>query len=96
MEHKNLAKTFKTENSATEGFVSSGMKQKRSKTRDMKWHWLREKEVLKHLRVYWDIGMNNDSDYFTKHHPPIHHRKTQPRYIHTLNLVREIPQTIIL
>ena len=62
----------------------------------MKRHWLRDREVLEQIRAYWDRGTNNYDDYLTKYHPPIHHRKTQPRYIHTLNLVREIPQTIIL
>ena len=47
----------------TEGFVNSGMKPKSSKTWDTNWHWLREKEVLEQLRVYWDIGTKNDADY---------------------------------
>ena len=51
----------------------------------MKWYWLRDKEVLKQLRVYWDKGTNNDADYFTKHHPPTHHRQMRPQYIHTSN-----------
>ena len=71
---------LKTENYTTEGFVNSSKKTKRSKTWDMKWHWFREKEVLDQLRVYWDRGTNNDADYFTKHHPPIHHRQMRPRY----------------
>ena len=52
--------------------------------------------MLDQLRVYWDIGTNNDTDYFTKHHPPIHHRQMRPGYIHTLNLVIPVPHTIIL
>ena len=54
------------------------MKSKSSKTQDMKWHWLREKEVLEQLRVYWDKGTNNDTDYFTKHLPQIHRRQMGP------------------
>ena len=72
------------------------MKPKLSKTWDMKWHWLRDKEFLEQLRVYRDKGTNNDSDYFTKHHPPIHHPQMHPRYIHTSNLLRTITQTIRL
>ena len=48
----------------------------------MKWNWLREKEVLEQLRVYWDKGTNNEADYFTKHHPTIHCRQIQPWYIY--------------
>ena len=87
---------LKTENPTTEVFVNSGMKPKRSNTWDMKWHWLRDKELLEQLILYWDRGTNNDTDYLTKHHPPIHHRQTRPRYIHTLNLVRKISETIRL
>ena len=72
------------------------MKPKRSKSWDMNWHWLRDKDVLEQLIVYWYKGTNNDADYFTKHHPPIHHRQMHPQYIHTSNLVSKIPQTIRL
>eukprot|EP00957_Ditylum_brightwellii_P050865 3857780-Ditylum_brightwellii.AAC.1 len=27
------------------------------------------------FRVYWEPGRNNKADYFTKHHPPAHHKK---------------------
>ena len=51
-----------TDNSTTDGFVNSNMKPKKSKTWDMNMHWLRDKEVLKQIRVYWDKGKNNDTD----------------------------------
>ena len=62
----------------------------------MKRHWLRDREVLDQLRVHWDIGTNNNADYFIKNHPQIHHRKMRPSYIHTSNLVGTILQTIRL
>ena len=34
---------------------------------DMKWHWLRDKDVIEKLRVYWYKGTNKEADYFTKH-----------------------------
>ena len=82
LDHKQLATPIKPENYTIEGFLNSGMKPKHSKAWDMKWNWLRDKEVLEQLRVYWDKGTNNDADYFTKHHPPIHHRQMRPWYIH--------------
>ena len=42
-DHKQPETPLKMNNSTTEGFVNSGMKPKRSKTWDLKWHWLREK-----------------------------------------------------
>ena len=67
----------------------------------MKWNWLRNKEVLEQLIVYWDNGTNNYAVYFTNPHLPTHHRQLRPRYIHTSNTViklshRKIPQIIIL
>ena len=38
-------------------------------------HWLRDKEKQKYFKVFWDKGANNYADYFTKHHPIIHHRR---------------------
>ena len=75
LDHKKPATPLKTENSTTEGFVNSGMKPKHSKAWHVKWHWLRDKEVLKQLRVQCYIETKNDSDYFTKNHPPIHHHQ---------------------
>ena len=47
----------------------------------MKYNWLRDREAHEELRVYWDKGSNNSGDYFTKHHPPAHHRTERPKYI---------------
>ena len=83
--HKQPEIPLKTENSTIEWFLNSGMKPKRSKTWDMKFQWLKDKEVLEKLTFYWYRSINNDTDYFTKHHPPIHHCQMRPRYIHTSN-----------
>ena len=77
-------------------FENSVMKPKCSKPWDMKYHWLRDKEVFEQLRVYWVIGINNDTDCFTKDHPPIHHFQMRPQYIHTFHLVRKKVHTISL
>ena len=96
LDHKQPASPLKSENSTTEGFVNSGMKEKYSKIWDMIWHWLRDNEVLEKLRLYWERGTNKDADCFKKHHPSISHRQMRPYYIHTLNLARTITQTIRL
>ena len=69
LDHEQPATTLKTENFTTEGFINLGMKPERSKTWDMKRHWLIDKEVLEQLRLYWDKETNNDTYYFTKYHP---------------------------
>ena len=58
LNHKQPATPLIMENSITEGFVNLATKPKRSKTWDMEWNWLRDKEVLDQLRVYWYRGKN--------------------------------------
>ena len=50
--HKQPTTPLKIYNSETEGFVNSGMKFKRLKTWDMKWHGLSDREVPEKLLVY--------------------------------------------
>ena len=47
----------------------------------MKFHWMKDRILQKQFRVYWDKGVNNWADYFTKHHPPKHHKLMRPKYI---------------
>ena len=72
------------------------MKPKLSKKWDIEWHWLRDKKIIKQIRIYWDKFTNNDTGYFTKYHTPTHHRQMRHRYMHTSNLVRTIIQIIRL
>ena len=47
----------------------------------MNLHWLRDRENRKQFKVSWKKGSENGADYFTKHHPTVHHRKTRPKYV---------------
>eukprot|EP00957_Ditylum_brightwellii_P113386 8645882-Ditylum_brightwellii.AAC.1 len=57
------------------------MRIKRSKSWDMRWHWLQEATTRKALEIFWDKRSRNDADYFTKHNPPAHHRIKRKHYI---------------
>ena len=72
---------FKMDNAVTHGFIHNNIKQKQSKSWKMKYHWLRDKQTRKDFRYYWDKGVNNEADYFTKHHPPKHHIEQRSKYI---------------
>ena len=80
---------FKMDNAVTTGFIYDNIKRKQSKTWDMNYNWMRDKEVHKLIRYYWDKGVNNDADYFSKHHPPKHHIQQRPKYILKGNLLTE-------
>ena len=81
LNHKQKPTPLKTDNSTAYGYVSSSMRNKRSKAWDMRFHWLRQDALKKFLKVFWDRGSNNHADYYTKHHSPSHHKETRPTYI---------------
>ena len=72
---------FKMDNAVTNGFIHSNIRQRQSKSWNMKYHWMRNKSTIKDIRYFWDRGENNQADYFTKHHPPNHHLKMRRKYI---------------
>ena len=85
LEHKQPATPMKTDNSTAFSFTTSNIRQKRSKSWDMRYYWLREKQVQNQMRFYWDKGSKNDADYYTKHHSPDHHLKNRRKFV--LNLM---------
>jgi hypothetical protein len=47
---------------------------------DMRFYWLQDRVEQGQFRVYWAPGKYNLADYFSKLHPPSHHRKMRPIY----------------
>ena len=93
MGHPQKPFLIKTDNSTSAGYVNNNMQMKKSKTWDMYLHWLRNKENKKNFKVQWDKGSNNDADYFTKHHPTIHHRKLRSKFVR--DLLSEVTNEIL-
>ena len=81
MNHPQPPTTINTDNSTTVGFVKNNIQMKKSKSWDMAFHWLRDREAQKHFNIVWGKGKENHADYFTKHHPAIHHRRMRPSYV---------------
>ena len=73
---------IQTDNSCANGIMNETVKQKRSKAIDMRYYWLRDRVKQKQFRVHWEPGENNQADYFTKHHPPAHHKLKRATYLH--------------
>ena len=71
----------KTDNGTASQFVSDTIKNKRSKSWDVRYHWLSERQNKGDFKVYWDAGKNNLADYHTKHHSPTHHKNVRRKYI---------------
>jgi len=72
---------IQTDNACAVGIANSTIKQKRSKAMDMKFYWLRDRVNDGQFLIYWRKGADNSADYFTKHHPPSHHRQIREIYI---------------
>ena len=79
--HPQSPSPIKTDNSTANAFVHNNLTQKKSKSWDMRYYWLRDKEAQGAFRPYWDKGTNNHADYFTKHHTAKMHRTVRPRYV---------------
>ena len=81
MGHPQGPTPLKTDKSTADGFFTKKIKLKRAKAFDMKIHWMVDRISKKQFLVYWDKGINNWVDYFTKHNPPKHHKLVRPKHI---------------
>jgi len=70
-----------TDNTTTTYFLHKNMVKKKSNSWDMNLHWLRNKEVQKYFKIFWEKGSGNGGDHFTKYHPTIHLRSQKERYV---------------
>ena len=70
-----------TDNATANGFVHDNIYQKRSKSWDMRYYWLRDRSMKKQFNIFWAKAILNLADYFTKHHPTKHHRATRHTYV---------------
>ena len=76
---------LKTDNETSYGFIKNNIHQRKSKTWDMRFYWLRDNETKKNIKVYWKKGKDtadpNLADYPTKHHCTIHHKGIRSHYV---------------
>ena len=86
---------LKTDNSTAVGFCNKTIKQKQSKAWDMRYHWLREKELHKLIKVYWDQGLRNLADYFTKHFAIKYHKEIRSKYILSGHVIQQSLNSMI-
>ena len=75
MRHPQIPVSIKTDNSTATGFVNGSIQLKKSKVWDINLPWLRDSHSKQCFDIFWDKRENNDADYFTKHHPTVHHRQ---------------------
>jgi hypothetical protein len=76
---------IQTDNSMASSFAASTVKQKRSKTIDMSYYCLQDRQAQKQIRVFWATKHTNLADYFTKRHSETHHIQIRPFLISDCN-----------
>ena len=87
---------LKTDNATANAFVSRDMRHKKSKAWDMRYWWLKEKTAKNTFDIFWEKGITNWADYFTKHFSPKIHQALRPRYIHRTYAIIEQSLTNLL
>ena len=73
MGHPQLRTPIQTDNSTAEGVINSRVKPKQTKSLDMRFEWLLDRQQQGQFKIYWWPGKTNLADYFTQHHPLSHH-----------------------
>jgi hypothetical protein len=63
-----------TDNSTAYGVINNKIQPKATKAMDMRFNWLKDRESVNQFKYYWRPGNTNKADYWTKHHPALHHR----------------------
>ena len=79
--HEQPATRIRTDNQTAKGFARGTIKQKRSRTFDRQFWWLKDRIAQLQFNVVWEPGIHNLADYFTKHHPGSHRYRVRPIYL---------------
>jgi hypothetical protein len=75
MGHPQLHTPLKTDNTIATAYRSDTIKQRRTRDMDMLFYWVKDIVKQGQFYVYWGLGYQTKSDYFTKHHSPTHHKR---------------------
>jgi hypothetical protein len=81
MGHKQDATELKTDNSTAYCIINNTVQQKRSKSNNMIFNWVKDRVEQYQFNEGRATGDTNMGDYFTKHHSPAHQKRTRPYYL---------------
>ncbi len=81
MGHPQPRTPIQTGNSTANGVIHNKIQPRQTKAMDMRFYWLRDRESQGQLKIYWRPGKTNLADYFTKHHPPLHHVNIRAEFL---------------
>ncbi len=61
---------IQTNNSTAKGVINLTIQPKWTKSMDICFEWLKDREAKKQFQFFWQAEKTNLADYFMKHHPP--------------------------
>ena len=82
------------DNRVANDILNDDVNQKRSKSMDMRFYWLRDRIRQKQFHAFWRRGTDNYADYPTKHHPMKHHVQVRPNYVSN-SIVRKLAERYV-
>jgi hypothetical protein len=85
---------IETDNSTAHGILHAHVRLKKSKAFDMRYNWLKDRIAQKQFHLYWAPGKLNSALYFSKHHPPAHHKPMRSRYRQRALAVHVAPPSV--
>ena len=85
---------IQTDNTTAQGVATNKILPKATKSMDMKFHWLRDREFREQFRSYWRSGTKNLGDYWTKHHPGSHHESMRPEILTAQRVVDALRRSL--
>ena len=71
------------DNQCAVGMATDSVKAKRTKSINMRYHWIRDRVHQGHFQVQWRRGDHNLADFFTKALPAKTHQALMPLLVHT-------------
>ena len=74
---------MQTDNTAAQAVVTNNVKPKRTKAKDMRFHWLQDRAAQKQLRIFWRHRQSNRGDYWNKYFAGSHHLSIRPKILTT-------------
>jgi hypothetical protein len=83
--HEQPETPLRTDNSTAYGILNETIKQKWSKSMDIKYCWLQDRVRQTQFDIYWRPGKDNLVDYHTEHHPAQHHQDMRPILLNQAN-----------
>jgi hypothetical protein len=84
MGHPQGATPIQCDNACAVGIVHDTVKQRRSRSMDMRFYWIKDRAANSEYLIHWRSGKENLGDYFTKHHSPTVHRRMRSQYLQQL------------